>query len=72
VHLAKKMKGLRRELVEKKEETQNGNPLIGVRTGARHADGRLGGLGSEHWCLRESTFSILLARICSGSRNFSI
>jgi hypothetical protein len=24
--------------------------LIGVRTGARHADGRLGGLGSEH-CL---------------------
>jgi hypothetical protein len=23
-------------------------PLGGVRTGARHADGRLGGLGSEH------------------------
>jgi hypothetical protein len=26
--------------------------LVDVRTGARHADGRLGGLGSEH-CLEE-------------------
>jgi ribosomal protein L27 len=28
----------------------DGNPLVDERTGARHADGRLGGLGSEH-CL---------------------
>jgi hypothetical protein len=26
----------------------NGNPLVDVRTGARHADGRLGGLWSRH------------------------
>ena len=26
----------------------DGNPLVDVRKGARHADGRLGGLGSEH------------------------
>jgi hypothetical protein len=29
------------------ERTYNGNPLVGVRTCARHADGQLGGLGSE-------------------------
>jgi hypothetical protein len=28
--------------------TCDGNPLVDERTGARHADGRLGGLGSEH------------------------
>ena len=32
------------------EISYNSNPLVDVRTGARHADGRLGGLGSEH-CL---------------------
>jgi hypothetical protein len=26
----------------------NGNPLVDVRTGARHADGRLSGLWSRH------------------------
>jgi hypothetical protein len=30
----------------------NGNPLVDVRTGARHADGRLGGLWNRH-CLEE-------------------
>jgi hypothetical protein len=30
----------------------NGNPLVVRRTSARHAEGRLGGLGSEH-CLEE-------------------
>jgi hypothetical protein len=32
----------------------NGNPLVDVRTGARHADGRLSGLWSRH-DLKEST-----------------
>jgi hypothetical protein len=32
----------------------DGNPLVDVRTGARHADGRLGGLVSEH-CLEGMT-----------------
>ena len=35
-------------------EIRNGNPLVDVRTGARHADGRLGGLWNSH-CLEEET-----------------
>jgi hypothetical protein len=32
----------------------DGKPLVDVRTGARYADGRLGGLDSEH-CLEGKT-----------------
>jgi len=33
----------------------NGNPLVNVRTSARHADGRLGGLWNRHCLKRNKT-----------------
>jgi len=38
--------------VERASESCNGNPLVVVRTDARYADGRVGGMGSENVCKR--------------------
>jgi hypothetical protein len=46
--VARRAEASTRGALQKAIASYNGNPLVDVRTGARHADGRLGGLWIRH------------------------